>query len=281
MTIIYDEPDAIYHANQALGSTDLRNFIRSPTLFQDARRGIADRETPAMLFGTTTHIALLEPKRYAEKVAVQPATYPGAKGEAAWHNGANHCKAWVAEQAAAGKVIVTQAQQVVLHYMHQRMPLEVRKILSTARTEVTIRTKIGEHDVQCRIDARAPGMDYDLKSIAAIEKIDRAIVDRGYHIQQQFYRRVIAAETGEKAPPFRFLFVESNAPYRWRIVELDLDFVMAADNAIDDALAEISARNRSGCWDDRDHLHMLASPPPWMSDSVAAAEDDEAELVLP
>ncbi len=279
--LIFDESAEAYHANPAYGSTDIRNLIRSPTLFQDARRGISDRETDAMLFGTTTHMAVLEPRRYAEKVAIQPATYPGAKGESAWHNGANHCKAWHAEQAAAGKVVVTQAQQVLLHYIHQRMPLEVRKILTTARTEVTVRTKIGEHDVQCRIDAMAPDRDYDLKSIAAIEKIDRAIVDRGLHVQQQWYRRVLAAATGEKPRPFRFLFVETGAPWRWRIVELDLDYIMAADALIDDALSEISARNRSGCWDDRDHLHYMASPPAWMSDGNLADADEETELVLP
>ncbi len=275
------ETFAEYHANPALGSTDIRNFIKSPTLFQDARKGVYKRETEAMLFGTTTHLSVLEPKRYAEQVAIQPATYPGAKGESAWHNGAKYCQAWYAAQAAAGKVVVTQAQQVTLHYIHQRMPLEVRKILTTARTEVTVRTKIGEHEVQCRIDVRHPGLDYDLKSIADITTIDRAIVTQSYHVQQRFYQRVIAAESGEKAPPFRFLFVETGAPWRWRIVELDLDYIMAADALIDDALSEISARNRSGCWDDRDHLHYMASPPAWMSDGNLADADEETELVLP
>lgn len=274
--ISFDESAAEYHANDALGSTDVRNFIKSPTLFQDARNGICEDETPPMMFGTTTHLSVLEPKRFAERVAVQPATYPGAKGEVAWHNGANHCKAWREEQVAAGKVVVTQDQQVTLHYIHKRMPDEVRRILNSGRTEVTVRTKIGEHDVQARIDIWADAL-YDLKSIRDIGLIDKSICTLGYHIQQQWYRRVIAAETGTKAPPFRFLFVETAAPWRWRIVELDLDYVMAADHAIDDALAEISARNHSGFWGDRDHLHYMASPPAWMSDSMSLgdAEDDE------
>ncbi len=264
--ISYTETSAEYHASVAIGSGDIRAYDRCPRLFRDRREGVASvSETPAMAFGTLAHLCLLEPKRYDAETILKPEGMNFSTREG---------KAWRDENA--GKTIVSQKDATNLHHMRDRMPDEIRRALEGAKTEVTVRTDLDGLAVQCRVDAWA-SMLFDVKTIGAIEKLDQSIFKLGYHIQQRWYQRVIAAETGTKAPPFRFLFAESAAPYRWRVVELDLDYIHMGDVAIDAALSGIRARNKSGCWGDPADINVMASPPAWANDSDEDG-DDESEV---
>lgn len=262
--IIFDEIATAYHQNPALGSSDIRDFIRSPQLFKDRQDGITQKETPAMAFGTTSHMCVLEPKRFAALVAVKPAgmSFGSAEG-----------KAWQARNH--DKHIVTSSDYQTLSMMHTRMPDEVRRIFARGASEVTVRCVIDGLCVQCRVDHwdRTGGMKYDFKTISAIEKIDKAIWQHRLDIQDRWYSRVIEAETAEKAPASAFIFAETAAPYRWRIVRLDLDYIAIADRDIDTAISGILARNKSGCWEDPDGLDYMASPPAWMNDSDMNEEE--------
>jgi hypothetical protein len=275
--IIYGETSEAYHANPAIGSTDARAFLRSPRLFRDQQDGLEAKETPAMAFGTTAHMSVLEPASFAERRVIQPETYPCAKGPSKWTYGAAYCKAWRDEQHAAGRVIVTTENERTLLMMHERMPDQVKRIFATGRTEVTVRTIVEGLALQCRVDCwdEAGAMKYEFKTISAIEKVETEIWRRGYHIQERWYSYVIAMATGEKPPASRLVFVETAAPYRWRIVQLDLDYIFLGDRAVGDALAGIKARTKSGCWDDPAPLELMASPPPWMNDSDEALDDEE------
>lgn len=260
--ILYDEPSDAYHAHAAIGSGDVRAFLRSPQLFLDQRAGLAPRETPAMTFGTACHMAILEPGRFARHCAVKPDGMSFATKEG---------KAW---RASLGRLHVVTAEEAArIQRMHDRMPAEVREILTgDGRAEVTVRTRLHNLTAQCRADWWHAGTVYDLKTIAAAEMIDRAIIRCGYHIQQEWYQRVIEAETGTR-PAFRFLFAESAPPHRWRIVELDDEWQEAGRKAVDGALHGIGARMQSQCWEDPDSIHILATPPPWLAPGLTETEE--------
>lgn len=264
--IVYGKPSKEYHATPSLTSGGLRDFIRSPALYADRRAGLIPSKTsPAMHFGTVFHLAVLEPEKYAASVVVRPddLTYTTKEG-----------KAW--REGNKDREILTVKDHERLTLMLQRMPPDAGRMLSSGRSEVTIRNKIGGFDAQCRADHwdRPGRMLYDLKTIGAIEKIEREIYDRGYHIQGRFYQRIIEAETGI-LPTLRLIFAESAPPYRWRIVQLDVDFQMMADTAIDNALAEMAACEKSGKWEDREDLHLVVSPPSWLNDDETTDEDEE------
>ena len=266
MTIIYDEPAATYHANTAIGSSDIRDYIRSPQLFRDRQDGVMPvQETPAMRLGTLTHLAMLEPGRFAAETVAKPEGMSFATKDG---------KAW--RDAHEGKQIITENESASIYLMQQRMPAEVRAMLTSGKSEVTVRTKLNGIDCQCRVDHwdRDGRMKYDLKTIGAIEKIDNTIFRLGYHIQDRWYSRVIKSETGEKEPTSRFIFAETAPPYRWRVVQLDLDYIYLADEKIDEALAGIAARTKSGVWSDGE-LYILASPPAWAIDDEN--NDDESQ----
>ncbi len=254
--ISFCEPAWYYHSHDATGSTDIRAYIKSPRLFKDIRDGLAIKETEALLFGSASHMALLEPVQFAESVAFKPRGMNFSTVEG---------KLWKAAQEADGKFIVTAEDADHLKGMHARMPADVRKIFDACKPEVTVRTKWNGILAQCRFDLFSHE-NWDLKSIDAIENVERSIYQRGYHIQKRVYQRIHAAETGGPLLPFRFLFAEKCPPYRWRVVELDSDYDAIADEAIDGALHGIVARNKSGCWDDPGELHLIASPPSYLTE---------------
>jgi hypothetical protein len=265
--ILFDEPIDLYHANAAIGSGDVRNMITSPRLFRDAMDGLCERATAALLFGLGSHCWFLEPHKFDERVVVRPdGTDFRTKAGMAWR-----------AENERGRVILTAAQGRDLQQMQARMPREVEAIFAACRKEVTVRAALDDGDlaVQCRpdlVDLDA-GAFWDLKTIDDIEGIDRAIWSRRYDVQLRWYAMVLAAETGRPFKRSALIFVEKAPPYRWRIVELDLDYAALADAAIDEALAQIRARTKSGCWDDPADLHEIATPPPWMTDRVPEVTD--------
>ncbi len=246
----------------------MRSYLRSAALYQDHLAGICDEETDAMLFGTASHMCLLEPKRFAHEVAIKPQGMKFSNKEGmAWRD------------AHEGRVIVTAEEGASLTRMHQRMPSEVRALFVTCATEVTIRTEMDGLPVQCRPDLifTAGARFYDLKTIGAIEDVESSIWKRGYHVQLEWYRRVLAAETGVKFDS-RLIFVESKPPHRWKICDLDPDYRAIASESLDDALHGIKARMKSGCWEDDGDLNEVVAPPRWAEGLIPEMIDMEEDI---
>jgi hypothetical protein len=253
-----------YHQSDAIGSGDIRAFLKSPQLFRDRMDWICERDTPAMLFGTAAHLALLEPLRFYQDVVVRP-DYVDFRTK--------YGKAW--RDAHQGKVIVLTDGAEKLARMHQRMPAEVHDILSTGESEATFRCETSAGILaQCRCDKwdAATCAISDIKTIADMDKMERAVYTYGYHIQAQWYRWVVERVTG-CGHTFRLVFAETNPPHRWRIVELDSEYRMLADSQIEIALAGIARRMRSGDWSDPADLREMVSPPNWLHDEDEG--DDE------
>lgn len=263
--ILYDLPAEDYHAAPLLTSGGIRDFMRSPRLYRDRMDGLLPNEdTDAKTFGRLFHLAVLEPGKWEQGVIAKPEGMSFSTKEG---------KAWRDEQA--GKEIIAHKDAARIDRMLSRMPAEVRAMLTSGHSEVTVRAKLGGFDAQCRSDHwDVPGrMLYDLKTIAAIERIEAEVYKRKYYIQARFYQQVIAAATGTAAPTVRLIFAESAPPFRWRVVQLDVDFQMNADKEIDEALAEMAACERADQWEDREDLHLIASPPAWLNDDET--EDEE------
>ena len=83
--VYFGLPESIYHADRALGSTDLKRLLTSaPDYWWESRWNPMrpeDRETPAKLWGSAFHKLVLEGKAAFEKVyarAPDPDDFPGA-----------------------------------------------------------------------------------------------------------------------------------------------------------------------------------------------------------
>lgn len=267
MSTIFDEPIETYHADPALGSGDIRAYGRASQLFKDTVDGICDKETDSMLFGSASHLSMLEPEKFIERVAVKPEGMNFSTIEG---------KAW--RKAHSDRIIITAENAAHLMRMHQRMPAPVCEIFAACKKEVTVRTELDGLPVQCRpdlwnIEAKR---FYDLKTIGAIEDIEISIWKRGYHVQLEWYRRVLFAETGIKHDS-RLIFVETKPPYRWRICDLDPDYRAIAVEAVDEALHGIRARMKSGCWSDDGDIEEVVAPPRWAEGLIPEFADADAD----
>jgi exodeoxyribonuclease VIII len=267
--IRFDEPSDHYHANAAIGSGDIRRMIRSARLYADGIDGLCERESDALKLGIAAHMALLEPDRFAVEYAVKPAGMSFAKKDGI---------AWRAAQG--GKAIIAADDEMHLRYMRDRMPAEVAAIFGLCRKEATVRTEIDGLAVQCRPDLWniEAGAFYDLKTIPSLEGITRAVWEHMLYVQVPWYARLIERETGRPIKVARLIFVEKEPPYRWRIVELDSDYMELGSQAIDDALAQIHARMRSGCWDDAADLNALVRIPEWKLPALTVNADGGIDL---
>jgi len=241
VTIILNESANAYHENPAIGSGDIRDLIKSPSLFRDRQTGLAKKSTPAMLFGHASHMALLEPMRYATEVAIKP------KGMSF---GTSEGKIWQARNA--DRLIVSHEDGQALDRIHQRMPAEVRRILKGSDTEVTVRRELDGIPVQCRFDVWSQDRTkaWDFKSIADIDTAEKSIWKLRYDIQERWYSLLAQHETMIR-PDFGFVFFETALPHRWRIIDLDADFKARADEDLDRAFLDLRARMASGDWSDR------------------------------
>lgn len=268
--IIYDEPSELYHMSGCIGSSLIRAYLKSPRLFRDMKDNIADKETPALIYGTNMHTLFLEPDRWAMEVVQKPEKMSFATKEG---------KAWEAEQLADGKTIIPFKDFVHLNRMRERMPAEVAALFVGAQTEVTYRTTLDGLAVQCRFDIHGKDHTYDLKSIQCMDDWERAVWKYGYFIQARFYQMCEKAETGTHRP-FSFIFAEKQPPYRWKIVDLSPDYDAIADKKIGDALHGINARLLSGCWDDPAPIREEAEPPEWLTNQHAWDQEESRHGAL-
>lgn len=269
MTVLFDEPSELYHMNAAIGSGDIRRMIRSARLYADGIDGLCERESAALLFGIASHLALLEPERFAREAAVKPEGMKFSTREG---------MAWRDERP--GKLIVSYDDAKHLRYMHDRMPSEVAAIFALCRKEATVRTEFDGLPVQCRPDLWNIEADafYDLKTIPSLEGIRNAVWECRLDCQLAWYSRVIERETGRPIKVARLIFVEKAPPYRWAIRELDLDYTELGSQTIDEALAQIQARMRSGCWDDAADINGVVAIPEWKLPALTVDADGSINL---
>jgi exodeoxyribonuclease VIII len=246
-----------YHANEAIGSGDVRAFLRSPRAYADSRAGIGKKEKSAALsLGTLAHLYFLEPDKFDNSVVVKPPGHDGRTKEG---------KAWM--EAMAGKTVMTKEDEEILGFLTRRMPAEVIRILknTAVKAEVTYRAAIDGTECQCRADLvviDGKPKVWDLKTCQDVDDAANSVWQYGYHIQAEWYKRVIHAETGHW-PEFVFLFCETSSPYRWRIITLDDTLKVDADAKIDRALAGIAACRASGDWSDKSPLTQVVTAPKW------------------
>lgn len=206
-----------YHAHPALGSTQIRELLRSPAHFKALG---AKEATPAMQLGTLVHTLVLEPDTFEERYIVAPKVDRRTKAGKV---------EWAEFQAAAGDREVIdaatngKAREIAVSV---RTHARAAKLLeaATAREE-SLFWEDEETGVECkcRPDARAAsGLVVDLKTArdASPHGFQRAVASHGYHIQAAHYMAGVRA-AGYAAREFLFVVVETELPYGVAVYRLD------------------------------------------------------------
>ena len=212
---VYDSyTNAEYHAADGISKSDLDLIHRSPAHYKVARR----EDTPALRFGTAFHCAVLENDRFNE-------TYTIVEGD----RRTKAVKDSIKNAEAAGKIILTHDDFDALMGMAQAVfknPI-CAALLRDSLKEHSVFGELDDVRVKCRPDGWnvEKGVLFDLKSTedASPEGFARTVAKYRYHVQDAFYRHVIASATNCDADDLSFIFVavEKKPPFAVALYQLD------------------------------------------------------------
>ena len=239
---IYDcYTNAEYHAADGISKSDLDLIHRSPAHYKAARH----EDTPALRFGTAFHCAVLENDRFNE-------TYTVIEGD----RRTNVVKAAIKEAKDAGKSVLDAEDFNALMGMSQAVfknPI-CAALLRGSLKEHSVFSEIDGVRVKCRPDgwSTEKGVLFDLKSTedASPEGFARTVAKYRYHVQDAFYRHVVASATNCDADDLSFIFiaVEKKPPFAVALYQLDeLATLQGWVDARED-LRRYKAAKESGKW---------------------------------
>ena len=203
-------PYAVYRAHPNLGSTDLKNILKTPAHFLAAREN--QETTRAKDMGRAIHSYMLERDTFFSFYAVEP--------EGLVHKGKNPWKKeWEQFKADnADKIIVDRDTWDAIKGIQRsiRADRDARKIFETCRPEVSI---IGENGTKARADLMSDDLIVDLKSCedASDEGFIWSIQKFQYYLQSSAYVDV-AEESDGRRREFLWIACEKLPPYGLQIV---------------------------------------------------------------
>lgn len=228
--IYYDIPASDYFAWDAVNASFLKRMAQSAA----HARWDADHPTPptpAMIMGSCTHTAVLEPEKlesrycFADECAGIKASGEKCRNQGLilshgrWYCGL-HFKGKPCDELNGSEVVTAEAlataKSMAISVRNNRA---ARELLDAARKEVCIVWVDHVTGVLCK--ARLDGYDAtglripDLKTCedASPDEFPRQIGDMGYDIQASFYLDAACSLNGELHDAFYFIAVEKSAPF--------------------------------------------------------------------
>lgn len=227
-------PIDIYHSQglfdgPSISSSGLRKIANeSPAHFYCYWDGNLNREevdeSRALILGSAAHHLLLGEDDFSTRFIMQPEKI----GEETWQGNKKICKAWLADQKLAGRIVLKPDELKVIRGMARSLaahPL-VKNGLLNGQVEQTIAWRCKDTGIwkKARPDV-IPGSDgdfVDLKTTTSVQDDDlkRAIFEHGYHQQGAMVCEGYTAVTGNKNTTFTLVFVEKSPPYCVRVISL-------------------------------------------------------------
>lgn len=269
--IDHSMPDDEYHARPELSSTQARDLLDSPHIYQ-YRKSVKRTTTLAMRVGSATHTKILG-------TGADVIYYPE---EHLTPSGAVSTKAatveWEKEQEASGKILIGRADAERIDRMSEAILADpdARRIMETITgREVSIFANVEGVDIRARFDMYDGIRGGDLKTTrdASPRGFNREVGQRGYHIQSRWYDDAHEAETGHPLESFTFLAVESSAPFSVGVYELDVMWDDVAAGMTQKARALYRECTETGVWPGYGAQTLTA--PTW---AVFDADEEEIKI---
>lgn len=223
-------PDAAYFADHsAVSQSMLKVFARRRRLFEAYYVKHLLPEPPntdPMRKGTAVHAALLEPEKFNDLLVTFPASMLDSRGAVS----TKEAKAFRAEQEAAGRVVLKEADAAKVRAMAEA----VRRVCGRWLDLPAIKERAIYWDdsltgmrLKMRLDwlirRGNAAIVFDLKTTADASPaaFRKRIEQNGYWLQDAHYREGIKEETGAEAVEFYFIAVEDDEPHACALYSLD------------------------------------------------------------
>ena len=239
-----------YRAQDGLTQSDLNRFAESPALF----RYTETEQTEAMQHGTALHALMLEDRR---EYVIRPATY--GPDQKPWHGAAKECKEWNAAHAGQTILSVADADALESAARHARAHELVSHLLTGAHTELSVFgcSQAGLIWGKGRMDAvnfrgdRVQVIDIKTAQDARLSAFSKTVLQRGYHIQAAWYRRLIRQFVEKTVMHEHWLVaVEIDPIPRVNVWKLAPEAIDYADAEIDKLLETLAECRATGRWPD-------------------------------
>lgn len=206
-------PNDAYHSGPGISKSGLDLIARSPAHY--AYR-TASEPTRAMVIGSATHAAILEPAEFDKQYMLlrdvtdrRSSVYKQA-----------------AEQFGADNVLTgTEADAVIGMRESVRLNISAVELLdASGYVEIAAfaTDPVTGVLVKCKFDKLLADLrSVDLKTTQDLRDFAKSVANYRYHVQQAYYSDVFAWATGLHLESFDFLAVEKDAPNASRIFRLD------------------------------------------------------------
>jgi exodeoxyribonuclease VIII len=245
--------NAEYHAHHALGSSQLKEILRSPLHFF-AKYRAPDREpmepTPQMQFGTVVHSAILEPDTVSQIAIAMPDDAPDkrSKDGKAWH------EAFARE--AAGKIILTadrMADALTIANVVRADPT-CAALLADCDFETSGFWRDRETGVECKFRPDAIKRDrsiiIDVKTTAdaSAEAFAKSIANFRYDVSAAHYIDGALEAFDSQPHSFIFIAVETFEPFALAVYRADATVTSKGDHDRRRALRRYAECMATGEW---------------------------------
>lgn len=191
-----------------LSFSALAAFAKSPNHYLEYVTGERE-ETRAMVLGSATHCAILEPLHFDQRYAVSPKVDKRTKA------GKETYAKFV--EISNGKVVLTEEEHDAIKLMAASVlatPAAKMLLDATPHKELLLEASIEGVPFKGYADAFSPATIVDLKTAkdSSPASFERTAYTGNYHLQAAAYR-ILSREMGiAKAPQFAWIVVESDAP---------------------------------------------------------------------
>lgn len=206
-------PNDAYHSGPGISKSGLDLIARSPAHY--AYR-TATEPTRAMVIGSATHAAILEPAEFDKQyMLLRDVTdrRSSVYKQAAEQFGADNVLTGTEADAVIGMRESVRLNSAAVELLDASGHVELAAFATDPVTGVLVKCKFDKLLADLR--------SVDLKTTQDLRDFAKSVANYRYHVQQAYYSDVFAWATGLQLESFDFLAVEKDAPNASRIFRLD------------------------------------------------------------
>jgi hypothetical protein len=248
-----------YHKHAAVGSSSLKKVLRSPAHYKYDLENPSEA-TPSQEFGTAAHMALLEPDKFQEMMAIKPKfSGTGARAKQDQWEAENH-----------GKIKLSADQYADILGMRESL-LKCKtayNLLSGGKAEESYFDVCPETGIarKARPDFLRDGhiiVDIKTTTDARESEFMRSIAAYQYHLSAAYYLDVVTSVTGQKYNEFVIVAVEKAPPYGVAVYHLCDQTIGAGRHLYRKALTSLAACQKHNNFHGYPDKVQSISLPPW------------------
>lgn len=278
MTIAIRMSNTEYRASEGLSYSESKLLLRSPAHYRWWKDNPqASKPSPAMIFGTLMHCALLEPTEFDTRYAVVPDISKNSRDY----------KQIVAELALQGLTPITRDDRTWAFEAAESLKRHPRvgPLLEGGMPEVSCWWTDTATGIECKarldwVNERPPAailLDVKTTADAAREAFARSVVNFQYHRQAAWYEDGYALASGLGVSPMLFAVVESSPPFACAAYTLDKWFMAQARKVNTQARALYAHCMAMNDWPGYDPTITDLVAPRWALDDELRDERREEE----